>query len=143
MEKFNFDYQTGLYFENELLKYIEYDAYERPQGYFPYYDFKFDIEDKQITYEVKADNYINKTGNIAIEYECRKKPSGISLSTADYWAIFDYKTKTDYKLYIIPLEIIKKSITENKHHKDVYGGDMDASRLYLFKKDLFKDYIIN
>lgn len=46
------------------------------------------------TIEVKRDSWIYKSGNIAIEYESRNKPSGIAKSEADYWAIIfsgDYK----------------------------------------------------
>lgn len=142
MNKFNFDLQIGNHFEDELLKHIDYDSYERPEGYFPYYDFKFKIENDYITCEVKADLFINKTNNIAIEYECRNKPSGINISTAEYWAIFEYITKEKYKLYIIPSSIIKENIKNKKYSGNVNGGDEKASRLYLFNKDLFKDYVI-
>ena len=52
--------------------------------------------------EVKRDNWVEKTGNIAIEFESRGKPSGISVTKADYWVIlFDNDRKfigmqTDY-----------------------------------------------
>ena len=143
MNKFNFDYQTGKYFEDEFLKIIDYNSYSRPNGNFPFYDFEIlDKDFKVVKVEVKADYYIHKTGNIAIEYECRNKPSGINITTADYWAIFEYITKTEYTLYYIPFDIIKKYIDEKKYFKHLYGGDMNASRLYLFKKDLFTEYII-
>jgi hypothetical protein len=69
-------------------------------------DFKYDLKVGQIgeqllndiftlkTIEVKRDSWIYKSGNIAIEYESRNKPSGIAKSEADYWAIIfsgDYK----------------------------------------------------
>ena len=62
-------------------------------------DFKYDLKVGQIgeqllndiftlkTIEVKRDSWIYKSGNIAIEYESRNKPSGIAKSEADYWAI--------------------------------------------------------
>lgn len=37
------------------------------------------------TIEVKHDRMIAKTGNVALEYECNGKPSGIKASTATYW----------------------------------------------------------
>jgi hypothetical protein len=46
------------------------------------------------TIEVKRDSWIYKSGNIAIEFESRSKPSGIAKSEAEYWAIIfsgDYK----------------------------------------------------
>jgi len=60
-------------------------------------DFRYDLKVGQIgeellhsilhskTIEVKRDSWIYKSGNIAIEFESRKKPSGISKSEADYW----------------------------------------------------------
>lgn len=42
------------------------------------------------TIEVKADSWIRRTRNIAVEYESRGKPSGIATTEADYWCfIFD------------------------------------------------------
>lgn len=37
--------------------------------------------------EVKRDSWVYKSGNIAIEYESRGKPSGISKSEAEWWSI--------------------------------------------------------
>tara|TARA_B100001093_G_scaffold24627_2_gene21785 strand:+ start:619 stop:987 length:369 start_codon:yes stop_codon:yes gene_type:complete len=46
------------------------------------------LEDKTI--EVKTDSWIAVTGNIAVEYESRSKPSGISTTEATHWAfVFD------------------------------------------------------
>ena len=36
--------------------------------------------------EVKTDYKATRTGNLFIEYESRGKASGLSTSTADYWA---------------------------------------------------------
>ena len=61
-------------------------------------DFKFDLKigqlkeqeigaifnDKKI--EVKTDFMAHETGNIAIEFESRGKPSGISTTESDYYA---------------------------------------------------------
>ena len=41
---------------------------------------------KDCTIEVKSErNWWKKTGNIAIEYEYRGKPSGIYATKSDYW----------------------------------------------------------
>jgi len=72
-------------------------------------DFKYDLKIGQIgeellnnilqlkKIEVKRDSWIYKSGNIAIEFESRNKPSGIAKSEADYWAIIfsgEYKDET-------------------------------------------------
>ena len=42
------------------------------------------------TIEVKSDSWMARTGNIAIEFESRGKPSGLAVTEADYWCfIFD------------------------------------------------------
>lgn len=42
------------------------------------------------TIEVKADSWIARTKNVAVEFESRGKPSGIATTEADYWCfIFD------------------------------------------------------
>jgi hypothetical protein len=62
-------------------------------------DFRYDLKVGQIgeqllndiltlkTIEVKRDSWIYKSGNIAIEFESRNKPSGIAKSQSEYWAI--------------------------------------------------------
>jgi hypothetical protein len=39
------------------------------------------------TIEVKSDRMARKTGNVFIEVESRGKPSGLSTTLADHWAI--------------------------------------------------------
>lgn len=83
-------------------------------------DFKYDLQIGQLgeqklhdilslkTIEVKRDSWIYKSGNIAIEYESRNKPSGIATSQAEYWAIIfsgDYK---DEVILLIKQERLKQ-----------------------------------
>ncbi len=61
-------------------------------------DFKFDLKIGQLKeqeigaifnnkkIEVKTDFMAHETGNIALEYESRGKPSGIAITEADYYA---------------------------------------------------------
>lgn len=61
-------------------------------------DFKFDLKIGQLKeqeigaifnnkkIEVKTDFMAHETGNIAIEFESRGKPSGISITEADFYA---------------------------------------------------------
>lgn len=88
-------------------------------------DFKFDLElgqkmehgladilaNKRI--EAKSDYIAHRTGNIAIEYECRGKPSGIAVTEADYYA------------YIIPCAPLKNIILLME-----VGNLKNISRLY-------------
>jgi hypothetical protein len=142
MNKFQSDLLFGQRYERILMNHIPYRSFVIENGYFPDYDVKvYKKNGSKSTYEVKADRQINIYSNICIEYMCNNKPSGISTSKAKYWAIFEPKGE-NYILYKIPSKIIRKYIEEQKYFKNVIGGDNKASKLYLFKKDLFKDYII-
>jgi len=58
--------------------------------------------------EVKTDRLAHSTGNLAIEYKCRGKWSGISTTQADWWA-FKIKRGGDDGLsefVLVPLEDI-------------------------------------
>lgn len=140
--KFYNDLKTGQYYELQLLNHIKHKTYQQSKGNFKDYDIMvYKNNGSKSSYEVKADKMINITGNICIEYYCRNKPSGITTSTAKYWAIFECKDDK-YTLYKIPRKILNKFIENKQYFKDVNGGDNMASKLYLFKKNLFKDYII-
>ena len=140
--KFLRDLQNGQFYERQLLKHISHKTYEISEGYFKEYDIKVFKKNGFIsTYEVKSDKQINIYGNICIEYMCKNKPSGISTSTAKYWAIFEPKGYL-YTLYKIPRKIIVDYIEKKIYKRECNGGDNYASKLYLFDKTLFKDYII-
>jgi hypothetical protein len=142
MNKFINDLNTGKYYETLFLNHIKFKDYERPDGYFKEYDIKVYKNNGGIsTYEVKSDKQINIYGNICIEYMCKNKPSGIITSTAKYWAIFEPKGD-QYALYKIPSKIIRDYIENKKYKRLCKGGDNKASRLVIFDKNLFKDYII-
>jgi hypothetical protein len=141
-KKFNEQLKKGEKYEIELLKHIPHLKYQKMNGNFKPFDLKIYHQNKRYnTYEVKTDYQIHLYGNIVIEYECNNKPSGITTSTARYWAIFETFDE-GYNLYVIPRKKINEYINNNKYHSNKNGGDRMASKLYLFKKDLFKDYII-
>jgi len=140
--KFLQDLAFGECYEMKLLEHIKFKSYEKPPGYFKEYDLLIHKKNgSKTTYEVKADRQINIFGNICIEYMCKNKPSGISTSTAKYWAIFEPKDNY-YTLYKIPTKIIRDYIETKKYKRECKGGDYNNSSLYLFDKKLFKDYII-
>ena len=139
---FKKDLEFGNYYELELLKYLEYDKYKQSQGNFKPYDIKIYRGDKKIRYEVKADRITYKTGNIAIEYECFNKPSGITTTKSKYYSYFIIYPNKNYDLYIIPVKELKKSITENKYKRILSGGFKNMSNFYLFDKNIFEKYKI-
>ena len=107
-------------------------------------DFKYDLKIGQIgeellndiftlkTIEVKRDSWIYKSGNIAIEYESRNKPSGIAKSQADYWAIIfsgDYK---DEIILIIKENRLKEICREYYKKGNIKTmGDNNTSKAIL------------
>ena len=107
-------------------------------------DFKYDLKVGQIgeqlldeiltlkTIEVKRDSWIYKSGNIAIEYESRNKPSGIAKSQADYWAIIfsgDYK---DEIILIIKENRLKEICREYYKKGNIKTmGDNNTSKAIL------------
>ena len=140
---FKKDLEFGEYYEMQLLKHIEHDLSVKKDGKFKDYDIEIYKDDILTTYEVKADRMINKTNNICIEYECFNKPSGISTTKANFWAIFEILPEQDYNLYIIPTEDIKHLIDVRQYSKFVKGGDFNKSKMFLFNKNLFHKYLQN
>ncbi len=89
------------------------------------------------TVEVKTDFMANFTGNIAIEYISRGKPSGISVTKAEHWAFI----LPEKGIIIIETERLKR--IARKYYKKGRvkdGGDLDSSKLVLIPiKELFND----
>lgn len=85
------------------------------------------LETKRI--EVKTDRIAHVTGNIAVEYRFRGRPSGISTTEADYWAFLLYDMTT---IIMVPTEKLKE-IARDRYKKDeiTLGGDDNASEMIL------------
>lgn len=90
-----------------------------------------------ISFEMKSDSMAKNTGNIAIEFHCRGKPSGISTSKADYYVYQIERGKvSDY--YLIGVLELKRIIAEKLYFRKVSGGDKGSNtRMYLFKLKVF------
>tara|TARA_R100001082_G_scaffold76211_1_gene44287 strand:- start:1833 stop:2264 length:432 start_codon:yes stop_codon:yes gene_type:complete len=82
--------------------------------------------------EVKTDFRAYKTGNLAIEIECRGKASGIQTSEADWWLFNIRIPKREPLMLIISLERLKKLASRHLHMNHVVmGGDGKASKLVI------------
>lgn len=110
------------------------------QNYNFEYDLKFGqegegiiadlFENKKI--EVKRDNWVGRTGNIAIEYESRGKPSGIATTQADYWIIMFSREYQDKFMIIIETQRLKE--VSREYFKKGFikkMGDSNASTAVL------------
>lgn len=101
------------------------------------FDIAADWKDRKVTFEVKNDLMAAKTGNAAIEYECRGKPSGIAVTEADYWV---YKIKAKY--FIFRTKKVKhKLFKEAAFSRKVAGGDVGSNtRMFLVKISIFQSW---
>jgi len=104
------------------------------------------LQDKKI--EVKSERDVwKRTGNIAIEYECYGKPSGINATEADYWFHNLCVGEDIYATLIFKTENLKKILDSLERKVSVNGGDHNASRMYLislqklFDIKTIKEYI--
>jgi len=82
--------------------------------------------------EVKTDFKAYKTGNLAIEIECRGKPSGLQTTTADWWLFNIRIPRAEPLMLIISRERLKRLATQHIHMNHVkMGGDDNASKLVI------------
>lgn len=96
-------------------------------------------EGKEITIEVKEDFTCQRTGNVGVEYECRGKPSGISVSKANIYLYKVHEPNGRIGLYVIATKNLKKMIAEEQYFRVVNGGDPGSNSMnYLFKLDVIK-----
>lgn len=99
------------------------------------YDLK--IISKDWTFEVKNDLMAHQTGNVAIEYESRGKPTAIAATTAEFWvykfagSFFAFRTET----------LKRKLFKEKQFFKAVTGGDAGSNtKMFLVKVEEFKKW---
>jgi len=100
------------------------------------------LQNKKIEVKSERDMW-QRTGNIAIEYECYGKPSGINATESDYWfhnlcigdeifATLAFNTKS-----------LKRIIKNLDYKRSVSGGDNNAARMYLLNiQKLFSSDVI-
>lgn len=96
-------------------------------------------------FEVKTErNWWKKTGNIAIELECNKKPSGINVTEAKYWVHAFQDEDKLFSLVIIPVRTLKK-IVKNLLKAGAptrMVGDGWRSKCLIIKKEILLNYEI-
>lgn len=83
------------------------------------------FEQKDTKIEVKKDDWAVRSGNIAIEFECRGKPSGILVTQADFWC----HVVGHYFVLVFPVDFLKKVYSQlskdAKYVKEM--GDRNSS----------------
>jgi hypothetical protein len=81
--------------------------------------------------EVKRDFSVSTTGNIAVEFMCGGRPSGISVTEADWWAFSlsgDYYN--DEVIVLIKKKRLERLLLPSRIRK---GGDNHKAELYLVR----------
>jgi hypothetical protein len=101
------------------------------------YDLKMFMGDRFWTVEIKEDFMCAKTGNVAVEFESRGKPSGINSSQADMY-IYVIHTAQGIKYLALHTKTLKRIITHGDYFRSVTGGDEGSeTKSYLFKYSEF------
>lgn len=105
------------------------------------YDLKFEKDGKYTTVEVKEDFTCERTGNVGLEFSCRGKDSGISVSQADFYCYKIHEPSGYINFYLIRTDNLKRLIVDKSYFRIVNGGDLGSNSLnYLFKLDVIKRY---
>jgi len=106
------------------------------------YDLVMSYDNRQFKYEIKTDILLSKekdTGNLVVEFESRGKPSGISVTKADYYVYFMPKLSEIWNIRMDKL----KDLIQNNNFRKVTGGDAGSfTKMYLINRQKFKEYFI-
>ena len=100
------------------------------------------LQNKKI--EVKSERDImQRTGNIAVEYESYGKPSGIKATESDYWFHNLCIGNETYATLVFRTDVLRSIIDSLDYTKTVKGGDHNASTMYLLNiQKLFSSDVI-
>jgi hypothetical protein len=100
------------------------------------------LQDKKIEVKSERDVWM-RTGNIAIEYECYGKPSGINATESDYWFHNLCVGEDVFATLVFDTSSLKRIINNLDYKRSVSGGDNNASRMYLLNlQKLFSSDVI-
>lgn len=103
-------------------------------------DLQIHLIDGIITIEIKEDLMAAKTGNVAVEYECRGKLSGISVTKAEVIIYKIHNSDKSITYFLIKTDELKKSIKNKWYDRTVTGGDVGSNtKMYLYKYNKFKE----
>ena len=111
----------------------------RPEGQFRPYDFTTG----QIAYEVKSDRSTYRTGNFCVEFSFHGLPSGITTTMADIYIFFVVYPNESYKVYTIPVCVLKKAIREKFWTHIVAQRPGRPSSCYIIPTSLFSEYMVD
>lgn len=134
---FHKDLKDGQDFEDSICAFvrIKYPKAYRVEGYFSGYDIVVPEKNHQI--ECKNDRKSQVTDNIAIEFACKGKPSGITSTTATHWIVKFY----DNNKWNLAIGKTKtwRDMCEKESLRKVKGGDGWLAEMYLVPKKLLHE----
>ena len=82
--------------------------------------------------EVKTErDWWYKTGNIALEYECNGKPSGINATESDYWIQILAKGNKNHCMLVFEVKELKKIVKKYKEQYPRMVGDGHRSKCVI------------
>jgi hypothetical protein len=144
MANYNFeqDLPIAIQTEREIADILRtvYKAVILDYGHTNAYDIRAKVNDKIFTFEVKEDFTCERTGNVGVEFECRGKPSGISVSKANFY-IYKIHSKRGVKVFLYKTSQLKAMIANEYYFRVVNGGDVGSGSMnYLFTYDTFTRY---
>jgi len=103
-----------------------------PKGNFKAYDFLALVKGRLLAFECKYDRFSCINGDVAIEYSCSNKHSGIVSTTANYWLIRACNT-----FFCISVPTLRRLIAEKKYYRKANG---QKTKMYIFRKSFLLDY---
>jgi len=96
------------------------------------------FKDKKIEVKTERDWWY-KTGNIALEYECNNKPSGINATQSDYWIQILAKGDDNHCMLVFEVSKLKEIVEKHKEKYTRMVGDRNASKCVILPiKKLFE-----
>lgn len=105
------------------------------------YDIKMNKNGIDITYEIKTDFYCKPNqdrGNLFVEFECRKKPSGIEVTEAEWFVTFFPYLREIW--FIEPSKLKSLIETENFRITSQSGDAGSNTRGHLIPRNKYKEY---
>jgi hypothetical protein len=108
------------------------------------YDVKMGLGEgddfKEVTIEIKEDFTCERTGNVGVEVESWGRPSGLSVSKADFYLYKVHEPNGRKSMYMIKTTKLKKMVKDCLWFREVVGGDPGSdSRNFLFKLNVVKE----
>ena len=107
-------------------------------------DYKYDTlfrlpGGSHVKVEIKEDFTCARTGNVGLEYSCRGKDSGITISEAQLYFYKVHVSKNETINFLVQTKDLKQAIIDKRYFRTINGGDPGSNSLnYLFKLDVFK-----